>query len=249
MAVPATPPLGWVRVYAIDPPLSITARMSDERPNVDTGYGGWDEIARPRRSPLTTFRGSPALHLTLPLLLDKFVSGDSIEREISAVTQMGLPTAADGEPPRLHVRARGGAVPYQGRTWVLNDIVWGDAEMNTAGDRTRQQFTLSLAEYIEDVHLREKSSAARRRAKVALVKTKRGASSKRVTAKKGRAVLKKPSARSLSTASTTTFGDGEDLLTIAARELGDADRWVEIAALNNLRDPRSISEGQVLRLP
>ena len=44
-------------------------------------------------------------------------------------------------------------------------------------------------------------------------------------------------------------GLGDDLLSVAARELGDADRWVEIAQLNGIRDPRTIAEGQVLRLP
>jgi nucleoid-associated protein YgaU len=39
------------------------------------------------------------------------------------------------------------------------------------------------------------------------------------------------------------------LLAIAARELGDADRWVELAELNGLRDPRAITPGQVIRLP
>ena len=46
-----------------------------------------------------------------------------------------------------------------------------------------------------------------------------------------------------------TVREGDTLSGIAARELGDADRWPEIATLNNLSDPDSISVGQQLRIP
>jgi hypothetical protein len=261
MAAPAVPPLGWANVYSIDPPISVVALLSDTRPNVDQGYGGWDEVVRPWRSPITTFRSAPALHMSLPLLLDRFSerdykgAGKAVERDIAAVERMATPTGANAEPPRVHVLARGQAVPHQGKTWVIQDVTWGDAEMNAEGNRTRQQFTLGLVQYVEDVQLAGSSAAVRRRLAAAAAKTKRGAESKRVTAKKG-----KPSAtaqtRSVQSAGVTprdapvtTFGTGEDLLTIAARELGDANRWIEIAKLNGLRDPRAITEGQVIRLP
>jgi hypothetical protein len=245
----ATPPLGFARVYSLDPDLSVIARLSDQRPNVDQGYGGWTEVTRPRRSPLTTFTASPGLHLSLPLLLDQFARGLSVEGDIAALGSMATPTGANRQPPRVRVRALGAAVPYQDRSWVINDISWGDAEMNADGNRTRQQFTLALVEYVADVQLTEQSAAMRRRLASAVAKKERGAESKRIAANKGKP--KQPSApRSrLMETTTTTFGDGEDLLTIAARELGDANRWVEIAQLNGLRDPRAISEGQVLRLP
>lgn len=252
------PPVGYARVYSVDPPMTITARLSDERPNVEQGFGGWDEVARPRRSPLTTWKGAPALHLTLPLLFDRFRTDESIERELSLLARMGQPTAADGEPPRLHVVARGGAIPFQGRRWVLNDLAYGDAEMNARGNRTRQQVTLSLVEYIEDVHLVERSAAARRRTKATTAKTKRGAGTKRITVRRSAKPHSVTGTRSVTAFSTSVdalssgaddYGAGEDLLSIAARELGDASRWPEIAKLNGLRDPRSIRPGQVLRLP
>lgn len=238
--------LGWVQVRSIDPPLTVTARMSEERPDVTQGYGGWEEIARPRRSPLTTFRGSPGFHLTLPLLLDGWARGISVERDCSALEKMGRATAADGEPPRLRITARGSALPGQRRRWVIDTITWGEALMNKNGDRVRQFVTLNLIEYVEDAYLQEQSPATRRRTKAKRTKTARGAAKKRVTVK--RAAGSKQPSRSRA-ASSSDFGTGEDLLTIAARELGDADRWVEIAELNGLRDPRAISPGQVLRLP
>lgn len=240
----SAPDVGWVTITSADPPLEVTARLADERPNVDSGYGGWEEVARPRRSPLTTFTSRPGLHLTLPVLLDEWTSGRSIERQISQLERMALPTAADGEPPRVRIAATGGAIPYKGRTWVIAELAWGDALMNDYGDRVRQQATLSLIEYVEDVHLTERSAANRRRSKAKITRKKVGAAQKRVTVKRSSKKL-----RAGARAAADEWGAGEDLLTIAARELGDADRWTEIAELNGLRDPRAMKPGQVIRLP
>lgn len=238
--------LGWVRIYTRDPPLLVRARLGEERPTVESGYGGWEEVERPRRKPLTTFKASPALRFTLPILLDNFVDGRSIETDLTRLERMALPLASDGEPPRVWIAAKGGAIPYQGRAWVIESIAWGDALMNNNGNRTRQAATLSLLEYVEDVHLTEKSAAQRRRSKSQASKSKKGAPSKRITA--GRKHAKAPGP-GRSTDPADDFGQGEDLASIAARVLGDAERWPEIAELNGIRDPRSIRPGQVLRLP
>jgi hypothetical protein len=245
----SAPPVGYVRVASTDPPLSVTARLSDTRPDVPSGYGGWNEVIRPWRPPITTYQAPPALHVTLPLLLDGFAAGVSIEHDIAQLQQMATPTASDGATPRLHVYATGSAVPFTDRTWVMGDVTWGDAEMDQRGNRTRQQVTLTLYEFVEDVYLIEKSAAQRVRNAAKVAKTQSGASAKRVTAK---AAKRAPgvAGRVLAMSSViATPGQGEDLLSIAARELGDADRWVEIAQLNGLRDPRSITPGQAIRLP
>lgn len=242
------PPVGYVTLASTDPPITVEARLWQDRPNVDSGFGGWDEIERPRRSPLTTFKGSPGLHLTLPLVLDHWTDEASIEATIRDVERLGEATSSDGEPPQLRLSVTGGAIPYADRTWVVEGIDWGDAIMSAAGDRVRQAFTLSLLEYVTDVYLTERSAAARRRKKSAKSKKKRGAAKKRVVAKRsGR--RKGASARSAIAGSSADFGQGESLLSIAARELGDANRWPEIAALNGLRDPRAVAPGQELRLP
>jgi hypothetical protein len=237
------PRVGWVRISSSDPPLSVTALLAEERPDVTDGYGGWNEIARPRRAPITTWAGSPGLKLTLPLLLDGWATGRSVERDVSQLEQMALPGASDGDPPRVRLQATGGAVPYQGRAWVVTALAFGDALMNDAGNRVRQKVTVSLLEYVYDVYLAQRSAANRRRAKAAQPKTKPGARSKRVVAK--RSGKPKPKGRT----APVDFGAGETLASIAARELGDADRWIEIAQLNGIRDPAAVAPGQVLRLP
>jgi len=251
------PPHGWVRIGSTDPPVSVTARLSDARPNVDAGYGGWAEVARPRRRPLSIWNGSPGLRLTLPILLDGYRAGTSVERDIAKLEKLALPTAADGSPPRCRVTARGSAVPHQNRSWVIDTLTWGDpAIMNKHGNRTRQQVTIAFLEYIADVRVASDSAVNRRAQVAANAKRKQGAATKRIVAGANRRRTASSSSRAAGllepafvTVQPAYFGAGEDLLSIAARELGDADRWVEIAELNQLRDPRSITPGQVLRLP
>lgn len=242
----AKPALGWVQIRSSDPPVTLLARLAGDRPNVDAGYGGWAEVARPRRRPLSIWVGSPGLRLTLPILFDRFDDGVSIERQIAQLERLATPTASDGSPPRIRFVVRGAAVPHQTKVWVIDSLTWGDALMNENGNRTRQQVTLTLLEWIADVRVRDNSPAKRQRAKRKRAATKSGAANKRVVAARGRTVAHKTTR-----AATVdpTFGTGDDLLSIAARELGDADRWIEIAQLNGLRDPRAIKPGQVLRLP
>jgi hypothetical protein len=242
----AAPALGWVQIKSVDPPVSLTARLSDTRPNVDAGYGGWQEVTRPRRRPLSIWQGAPGLRVSLPILFDRFADEISVERQIAQLERLATATASDGQPPRISFVARGAAVPHQQATWVIDTLTWGDATMNANGNRTRQQVTIAMLEWIADVRVRENSPAKLQRAKLKREKTKQGASNKRVVAGHGR---KTSTTHTLRAAADGTFGAGDDLLSIAARELGDADRWVEIAQLNGLRDPRSISVGQVLRLP
>jgi len=242
----ATPRVGYVRISSSDPPLAVTALLSEEQPVVEDGYGGWDEVVRPRRSPITTWRASPGLKLTLPILLDGWAQNTPVEREIAQLEQMGQPVASDGDPPRLRVSAAGSAIPYTDRVWVITALAWGDALMNQAGNRVRQQVTLSLLEYVHDVYLTERSAANQRRAKAAASTTKQGARSKRVVAKASGKPKTKTKVRATATGG---FGLGESLTSIAARELGDADRWTEIADLNGIRDPQNVDVGTVLRLP
>jgi len=50
-------------------------------------------------------------------------------------------------------------------------------------------------------------------------------------------------------ATTYTVKSGDYLYAIAAQQLGDANRWTEIASLNNISAPYTIYSGQVLKLP
>jgi nucleoid-associated protein YgaU len=244
--------VGWVQVSSSDPPLSVLARLSEDQPIVTQGYGGWEEVARPRRKPLTSWIGSPGWHMNLGLMLDRWAQGRSVEDQIATLEQMGKPTASDGNPPRLTITAPGSAVQGEGRTWVIDTITWGEALMGPDGNRRRQVAVLALIEYQADVHLKPPPAKNRQtKAQQARKGKGRGATKKRIHAKRSHHSKQSPAHLGLrgTIPGSTEFGQGEDLASIAARELGDASRWVEIAELNGLRDPQAVTPGQVLRLP
>jgi hypothetical protein len=243
--MPGRAQVGWVQISSSDPPLRVTARLSEEQPKVESGYGGWEEVARPRRPPITTFKSVPALRLTLPILFDQWATGRSVEKQISDLTMMARATGSDGEPPAVRISATGGSIPYQARRWVITDLTFGDALVNDHGNRVRQQVTVGLMEYVEELYVTQRSAANRQRAKAAQTKTKAGAAAKRVTVANRPARAAKPKV----VVGGGLLGTGETLVRIAAMELGDATRWVEIAELNGLRDPRAMTPGVVIRLP
>jgi hypothetical protein len=240
-------PVGYITIRCQDLATTLLVRLSEERPTVSAGYGGWEEVARPRRVGVVTWSGSPVRRMSIGVLFDNFDEGSGVpvEAMIGRLSAMARPRVG-GTPPSVTIEAPGGHVPYQDVRWVIDGIDWGDAIMNSSGNRVRQAATLTLIEYVSDELIDENSPANRRKAKASHKSgknRKRGARQKRHAAKR-----KSPSKASHRAAASVAF-EGEDLLSIAARELGDSRRWRELADLNGIRDPRAIRVGQVLRLP
>jgi hypothetical protein len=247
MSLPDVYESAFVTITCDDPPTTIRALMGEDRPDISSGYGGWDEVERPRRKTVITWRGMPARRLQVSILIDNWTVGTSIERTIRSLEYLALPREG-GQPPVVRVDAVGGALPWQTRRWVIDAISWGDALMNTYGNRVRQAATITFLEFVSDDLIERVAPSKKRRAKKKRATgagKKKGAKEKRTATKRGKS-KKKSGTRADATA--TTY-DGEDLLSLAARELGDARRWREIADLNGIRDPRAIRVGQVIRLP
>lgn len=240
------PRLGWITIRSVDPPATITARLGADRPNVTQGYGGWTEVVRPQRSVMTVWSGSPSLRMDVSILLDGWGTGTSVERECSALERLGFPSASDGWPPRITIAAPGAQVPHQRLPWVIDTLTWGDALANKKGNRVRQQVTLSLLEYVSDVRVGNDSPTQLQQLKAMSAKAAQGGARKRIVAARARGTTYKPGTPGTVVAG---FFEGDDLLSIAAKELGDAKRWPEIAKLNGIRDPRAIVPGQVIRIP
>src|SRR3954464_12792703 len=116
---PSTPDVGQVRLRCSSPATTLDLQLSDERPTISAGYGGWEEIARPRRVALPTWTGSPLRRMTLPLLMDNYATGTSIESEILRLERLARPRQG-GDPPTIIIDSPGGAVPHQGLTWVID---------------------------------------------------------------------------------------------------------------------------------
>ncbi len=245
----APPPIGWVQFRSTDPSIFLQVRLADREPLVTAGYGGWSEIARPLKSPIAFWLGAPGLRMNLPIIFDSFHNDQSVERNIAKLERLATATAANGQPPVFTLTARGGAVPHQDTLWVVDSLTWNSGQtMNAAGARTRALCDVALFEWIQDQRVVERSPTKRIRALSKLKQPKRGGQNKRVVAHRGKHTVS-AGPHLLAVSADAAFGTGEDLLTIAARELGDCTRWVEIAQLNGIRDPRAIVPGQVLRMP
>lgn len=210
--------------------ITVVADLGDGLPIQTQGFGGWQEIERPRRKSLTTWKGRQPWRITIPIIFDRLDQGDwglSVETELRNLEKLAG-GGIQGEPPVLIVDSAG-VVPHDFHDaphvrWVLDGVEFGDTIRNPHGNRVRCELVVTVLEYVEDKHLAERSAANKARDKDRAKKP--GAKNKKYTVKKG-----------------------DTLSKIARKQLGDAGRWREIGRLNNIRDPRNVHPGQVLRLP
>lgn len=146
------------------PVLTVTGWRGTFAPTVAGGDGGWNEIARPRRKALTEWDGVGVRKLTLPLLLDGYRAGRSIEPACAALERMAQPDTAGGEPPTIRIA---GSVPHadldwviatDGITWETDNIIWAPA------GRLRQGVTLALLEHVPADLVQTAAQAARKKA-------------------------------------------------------------------------------------
>lgn len=213
-----------VTVSSARPFLTVTGWLGADPSAVTQGYGGWTTVARPRRQSLTTWEGHEPYGIDLSMVLDGFAKNESVESKCTAIERMARPPRVLDEPPKIRIS---GAVPHNDLVWVIQSIRWAEVIRNETGDRVRQNLTISFLRYIADDRVQLAGAAARARQAATASKNK----------------------KSSGAAPTYTVKKGDALTDIAARELGDYKRWVEIARLNNIRDPKSIHPGQKLRMP
>jgi hypothetical protein len=240
----SVPSLGWIYIWSDSPPYSLTCLLGDGSPTPSKGqqaYGGWEGKKRKRRRSLTEWPGVDGLSIDVPILIDNFASGHSIEPQITQLERMAgrmRPGTPDHEPPLVNFESMG-VVPHDNHRepqteWVIANLDWGDADRNIEGNRIRQAITVTFLEYIEDDDLAGLTSAQRRKLKKQKKSVKKGKGSK--GAKTKRYLVK---------------GSNETMESIAARELGKSSRWHEIQRLNpEYRDPTAvIKAGKIVNLP
>lgn len=233
-----TPRMGFVVFETINGKNAVSCLLGDGNPVPVGGYGGWEIKARARKRGLTRWGGVEPLQVDIPIIIDHFLDNNGVadgvagEADIRVLELMAGTHNDDSEPPTVIFDA-GGAVPHDysdnpSYTWAVTNLQYTDPVYKTQyGNRARQGMVVSVMQMITDDTLGLKSSARKHKAKNTSKAVKQGAKKKRYTVKKG-----------------------DTLKTIAAKQLGNASRWREIAAINGgIRDPKSIKVGQVLRLP
>lgn len=217
-------------------PLVVLA--GEEGLTASDGYGGWEVTDRPFRTSLTWWKGNRPFTLSVPILFDNWDDGGSVEEDIALLERFaGRGINAISPPPALRLYSGSeyyqndsGLVPLNYRsappnpgppTWVIQDIDWGSALRNNAGNRVRQEATVSLLQVIglDKITFGSKSAAKRT-----------------------------PPNQISGEAEMYTVRQGDTLKSIARKKLGNADRWNEIKKLNNLKSS-TIKAGQTLVIP
>jgi len=133
----------------------VKVLRGDGPPKMVGGLGGWQQVARPRRTSLTQWIGCEPYQMDVPILFDGWHDKTSVEDDIRRLAKMA--TGADYSPPPTVIIQ--GAVPVSDATWVIDNIDWGDEvywEETVQGKtyRLRQDAVVHLLEYQAEERLK-----------------------------------------------------------------------------------------------
>lgn len=144
--------MNQVLIRTTDSVLELLADMGADPPKIIGGFGGWNTVARRRRTALTQYEGRPPWGMTINLMFDGYSNDVSQERKLRILTWMTLPPDGGVEPRPVLLY---GALPFpSGGQWVINDLAYGDnviwAEDTQNPHRLRQDVTLTLLQHVQD---------------------------------------------------------------------------------------------------
>lgn len=148
--------MNLARFYTFTPSRGkpVTVRRGEGGPKMTAGGGGWETIARPRRTGFTEWAGGSPYEMDVPVLFDGWASDTSQEMAISFLNQMKMSPGPWLPPPTVKIT---GLVPVKGATWVIQDINWGENVIwKAAGDggyRLRQDAVVQLLQFIAEDRL------------------------------------------------------------------------------------------------
>lgn len=132
--------------------ISLRLRMGEGPAQMSGGVGGWEEVSRPGRKALTVHTSQPRITQTVPVLLDGWEAGESVDDEKARVIRLGQKDEQGNPPPVLRLS---GPVHMTKLRWVLSDVSWGDRVIRRRdGVLVRQDATLTFEEYVEPDRIR-----------------------------------------------------------------------------------------------
>lgn len=195
--------------------------------NAIGGTGGVQIVDIPRQPAVTQWYDRSPYELDLSLRIDSSIVGQpNTSVELSCMTVESWQDRAAGTN-QIPVLSLTGPVPGVQRQWFVYTLAFGKAIRDAqAGFRTQQDVDITLYEYVppSTVVLNEPTPAA-------------------------------AAAQALSAVAATTSYSlytvvaGDTLSTIAAKLLGNYTQWTVLATLNSIRDPNSLTPGQLLLVP
>jgi LysM repeat protein len=203
------------------PNAALTLPLGKKKPTFSDGIAQWNTVARPRRRSLTEFDTELPLRYSFDVKLDAFPDGD-VESLIRRIVGWAARLDLPYQPTLLQVS---GPIVYPDVTYYLDKVDQVDDEVmmhNSGGRICRQLLDLEIAEYVApDLVIQTPPPAQAAQERVAETPAER----------------------------TYVVVQGDTLWAIAARLLGNGNRWHELADGNGVRDPRKLQIGQVLKVP
>lgn len=145
------PPQHEVLIKATTGGLAITALLGEGVSKITDGSATWQVIARPRKTGLTQYMGRNPFKMSLSLLFDGYLAGESQETKIRQLTWLALPEDTGKEPRKVYLY---GALPFpSGGEWVIDSVTWGDnviwTRLSNGSDvRLRQNVDITLLQYV-----------------------------------------------------------------------------------------------------
>jgi LysM repeat protein len=143
--------------------VTALADLNTGRPTITGGGAKWNTIDRPRLVGLTVFAGYDPLQMTVPLLFDDLIAGNSVEPDLdtlwkfwgrgpraanASANKQPLPLIVDGEllPRMVRFAAVSNPAPPN---WVITNISEDAASAvhNAANHVVRLAVTVTLEEY------------------------------------------------------------------------------------------------------
>lgn len=143
--------------------FTALADLNTGRPAITGGGAKWNTVDRPLRTGLSVFAGYDPVQLTIPLLFDNFIQGDTIEDDVDLLWRMwgrGVKAAnasANKAAPVIVVdgdllpkMVRYGSSNQDPPNWVITDITEDatSAVHNSASHLVRLAVTVTLTQYV-----------------------------------------------------------------------------------------------------
>jgi LysM repeat protein len=238
-------PQGQFTLQSFDPSHFFQAAFDNEAPlPTSDSYGGWTVVPVPKRMGISEWGGRTPLGLEVSFYIDKTnvdpdrSPGENLEKHFNALEHMAGTGERDDEPPTVIFQSDG-LCPHDYTLnphiqWVIETLTW-DRERFVNNKWNRPIFfagSFVLRQFNDDAVLDAYKGPA---------KKNRDKHKGKEKGKKGKVHSDKRRYR---------VKEGDTLSRIAKDLLGDAQRWRDIADLNDLRHPRKeLKAGTVLRIP
>lgn len=143
--------VGQARIWVKGAPdVFVKGWLDDATPELAGGVGGWNEIARPRRTSLMEWGGTSLYTQKVPLLLDEHASGGNVQDLVSRLEAWGRPVGKAAPPV---VKIRGAGLEHVGLDWVINGLSRGDGIIDRWGRLSRRSVVVELLQFDESAFL------------------------------------------------------------------------------------------------